>query len=83
VAVVAEARGVVAEAVVVARSVAAVPEAVAEAVVAAARAAPEAVVVAAVAPVGRTTLPHLCTETPRPAGPGAVLTWHASFSRLN
>jgi hypothetical protein len=71
VAVVAEARGVVAEAVVVARSVAAVPEAVAEAVV------------AAVAPVGRTTLPHLCTETPRPAGPGAVLTWHASFSRLN
>jgi hypothetical protein len=64
---------VVAEAVVAARSVAAAPEEVAEAVVAAAPEAVAEVVVAAVvavAPVGRTTRPHLCAEARRPVGSG-------------
>ena len=81
---VAEARGVVAEAVVVARLVAAVPEAAAVAPAAEAAAVPEAVaevVAAAVAPVVRTTLPHLCIEAPRPTSPSVVLTSHVSFSR--
>jgi hypothetical protein len=90
VAVVTEARGVVAEAVVAARLVAAVPEAAAVAPAAVAAAVPEAVaeavvaavvVALAVAPVVRTTLPHLCIEAPRPTSPGVVLTSHVSFSR--
>jgi hypothetical protein len=58
---VAEAVAVVVEAVVAEAVVAAAPEAVAEVVVAA---------VVAVAPVGRTTRPHLCAEARRPVGSG-------------